>query len=413
MNIRRCFLLFSIILIFFSSCSVERSSVAILWTDRPELAFYTEYFNTSQDLHHVEVRYYENPARRLSETTEIPDMVVGSFLNSAGSRGFFRSLDHILDDEAAQAFYPRIYSLGRFDEQQILFPLSFNIPAIIFAQDPSQPPSNPFLIEMEEIKERSSAHNALVRDAFSRMGFTLSNNEDFLYLSAALYGANFREASPLAWEEWALQESIAYTQEWIQEVNRNVQMEDDFVFKFYNEPAERLLHTGLSLFLYMDSGSFFTLNDEIRANLDFRWIGSQESIPILESPVFFGIHRRGGANDAAEAFTRWLFNTETQRLLMEESRSKRIMEKSFGIAGGFSAMRTVTETVFPQFYPNLLGHLPPESFLSPGHVLPRNWTALKERVILPYLRESLRHGADTEILPLERRVNEWFRLNRE
>jgi len=50
-------------------------------------------------------------------------------------------------------------------------------------------------------------------------------------------------------------------------------------------------------------------------------------------------------------------------------------------------MKTVTEQVFPQFYPDLLGRMPPESYLSPPNILPRNWIAMKQRVILPYLRD--------------------------
>ena len=113
------------------------------------------------------------------------------------------------------------------------------------------------------------------------------------------------------------------------------------------------------------------------------------------------------------AFTRWFFTTETQRMLLEERRSKRLNEASFGIAGGLSAMRTVTEQVFPQFYPDLIGHLPGESFLSAGNILPRNWMSIKERVVVPYLGERIRHTGGEPIRPLEQRMADWYRLNRE
>ena len=100
-------------------------------------------------------------------------------------------------------------------------------------------------------------------------------------------------------------------------------------------------------------------------------------------------------------------------MLLEAARNNRMHETSFGIAGGFSGMKSVTERIFPQFYPDLLGHIPPENYLSPPEILPRNWMDIKERVILPYLRESIRHSADTESRTLERRVSDWYRLNRE
>ena len=89
-----------------------------------------------------------------------------------------------------------------------------------------------------------------------------------------------------------------------------------------------------------------------------------------------------------------------------------MMETSFGIGGGFSAMRPVTEMIFPQFYPGLLGHMPPEDFLSPANILPGNWMILKERVILPYLHERARQPNNAGIYQLERRLADWQRVNR-
>jgi hypothetical protein len=56
--------------------------------------------------------------------------------------------------------------------------------------------------------------------------------------------------------------------------------------------------------------------------------------------------------------------------------------------------------------------MPPEEFLSPPNVLPRNWNSLKERVILPYLHDAIR-SEEGDGIPLERRVGEWSLLNRE
>jgi hypothetical protein len=129
--------------------------------------------------------------------------------------------------------------------------------------------------------------------------------------------------------------------------------------------------------------------------------------------VFWGLCRKGKAKKAATAFTQWFFRQENQRLLLESGRNKRMNETSFGISGGFSAIRGVTEQVFPRFYPSLLGHMPQEEFLSPPNVLPRNWTGLKERVILPYLHERIRGNEKEELSSLERRISDWYRLNRE
>jgi hypothetical protein len=245
------------------------------------------------------------------------------------------------------------------------------------------------------------------------MGFSPSWDDDFLFLVAALFNSSFREAAPLAWDAAALERSMAFVSEWIDEVNTNIQTEEDFTFKYLYDPPAKLVLSGRILFAYMTSAGLFTLAEERRTNLDFRWVAEKNTIPLIEGTVYYGIAKKGKAQRAAAAFTRWFFQAENQRLLLEKSRDNRMIETSFGIAGGFSALRPVTEQIFPQFYPSLLGHMPPEDFLSPANILPRNWTSLKERIILPYLHECIHKTGGKAIIPLERRISDWYRLNRE
>jgi ABC-type glycerol-3-phosphate transport system substrate-binding protein len=404
------------VLIFacFTSCAFKNSNTVVLWTDRPEFALYAEYFNAAHDRYRVEVRFFNSPAQRLTETDEFPDIVAASWLNSASVRPHFKRLDRLFRRGGLprSSFYSSLLSLGNIDGRQFFLPVSYNIPAMVFARDFSQAPSNSFTIEMQEIKERSRAFNTERNGVYERMGFTPSSNDEFLFIAATLFGASFREGAPIAWDALNLGESLTWIQRWILEANTSVQAEDDFAYKYFFDPPDRLVNSGRILFTYMDSSRFFTLPEERRANLDFRWLAAGERIPLYEGCVFYGISRRTRAPRAAEAFTKWFFSTDTQRLLMEASKEKRLNETSFGIAGGFSAMRTVTEHVFPLFYPDLLGRMPPESFLSPPHILPRNWMDIKERIILPYLRDRIRHSGRDEIRSLERRLSDWHRLNR-
>ena len=411
------------------SCSSKGSGVAILWTDSPEFAFYAEYFNASQDRYKVEVHYYESPAQKLTEpgnqrretggsrdiNGEFPDIVAAGWLKSSSTRALFKPLDNIFSKNGLDhsSFYPRLLSLGSIDGRQALLPVSFNVPAMIFARDFGQSSSNPFTIEMEEIRERSKDYNIEANGVYTRMGFSLSSNDEFLFVAATLFGASFREASPIAWESQALEQSVTWIQQWIAEANASTQAEDDFAFKYFYDPPDKLVNSGRILYSYMNSSKFFTLPEERRANLDFRWVAAKEMIPLDEYSVYYGILKKTKAAKAADAFTLWFFSADTQRQLLEAAKSKRLLETSFGIAGGFSAMKTVTEQIFPHFYPDLLGHVPPESFLSPANILPRNWMVLKERVILPYLRERIRHSSRDEVRPLERRISDWSRLNRE
>jgi ABC-type glycerol-3-phosphate transport system substrate-binding protein len=407
--------LFILIFAYFSSCVLGTSNRIIIWTDRPEFALYGEYFNASQNKYKVEIRFYESPAQRLTEEREFPDIVAASWLRSASVRPFFKPLNSIFKKEgfSRSIFYPRLLAMGSVDNRQYLLPVNYNIPAIVFARDSGQSPSNPFTIEMEEIKERGKAYNIASNGVYSRMGFSLSSNDEFIFNAAVLFGSAFREASPVAWDSQAFEQSITWIKGWIAEANTSIQVEDDFAFKYFYDPPDKLISSGRILYSYMPSSRFFTLPEDRRSNLDFRWIAAKDLIPLDESSMYYGIYKKTKAFAGAKAFTVWFFSTETQRLLLEMSKNNRLQETSFGIAGGFSAMKTVTEQVFPQFYPALIGRMPPESFLSPPNVLPRNWMDIKGRTILPYLRERIRYPTREEVRSLERRLSDWYRLNRE
>jgi ABC-type glycerol-3-phosphate transport system substrate-binding protein len=424
MRFLRPALLITALTLLFGSCGRGEPHTAILWTDRPEFAVYAEYFNSSQDEYKIETRFFDSltmPSGRRSNSRDTqppsgaapPDIVAGSWLKSASTRTLFRPLDYLFRSGAVNrdAFYAHLLSLGRIEGKQYLLPVSFNIPALAFSRDNSGLLSNLFVIELEEIKTAGRAYNIETGGAYTRMGFSPSWNNEFLFVTATLFNSSFREADPLAWDEDALDRSITYIRNWVEEANTSITMEDDFAFKYFFIPPSKLAISGRILFTYLDSAEFFTLAEEQRDNLDFRWIAEKDTIPLSENSTYYGIYKYGKAKKAAAAFTQWFFREETQRLLLSESKKLRMNETLFGIANGFSAMRTVTEQIFPQFYPSLLGHMPPQDSLSPPNILPHNWTALKERVILPYLHDRIRSpGGDSQ--SLKQRLTDWLRINR-
>jgi len=396
------------------SCSPGRNKTAILWSDRPEFAFYGENFNAVQDQYKIETRYYDFPAQKLKESGANPDIVVGSWLKGVSVRIFFRPLDSLYqkNNSFQHDFYPRLLSLGNVEGKQYLLPVSFNAPMVIFARDKGGQLSNPFTIDFNEMKRLGKNFNTEARGGYTRMGFSPSWDDNFLFITAALYNTSFREADPIAWDPLALEQAMSFAHDWICEANTNIQAVDDFTFKYFYNPPAKLALSGRILFTCMDSDSFFTLAEDQQNHLDFRWLAEQDTIPLTERTVYLGLVKKGKAPKAAEAFLRWFFNAETQRGILEKNRQNRMAETSFGISGGFSAMRPVTEQVFPRFYQGLLGHMPPAEFLSPANVLPVNWMALKERVILPYLHDRARQPDNEGIYQLERRLADWLRINR-
>jgi hypothetical protein len=377
------------------------------------MAVYASAFNAVQDEYVVEVHYTEAPAAELAaldgsasaNESFFPDIVAGAWLKSASTVKRFKSLDveQLVD---TGLFYKELLDLGRINGSQYLLPISFNLPAMVFEHNNEGLVSNPFTIGLEEIRSLALAYNTE-----SNMGFSPVWNSDFLYIIANLYGASFSESndeqSALAWNNDALNAASQYAQAWVED--NGLQTNDDFVFKYFYEPQVRLAATNRILFTYMDSGEFFTLQDAERANLGFRWVAGEGEIPIIEGICYLGICKYAHASKAAEAFAVWFFKEETQRQFLESAKQFRQMERSFGIAGGFSALRPVTEQIFPQYYPGLLGHMPPEDYLKPPNILPRNWMVLKEQVVIPWLLSSARNES---ALPFASFLASWQRSNR-
>jgi ABC-type glycerol-3-phosphate transport system substrate-binding protein len=359
------------------------------------------------------VRYHEFPAEEMEKSNPCPDIIAGGRMKNVSIVTDFRALDNVFGAKklSRNIFYPRLLAVGRIDRYQYLLPVSFNIPALVFLKDRENELSNSFTINFEEIKTLSKSFNIETRGTYTRMGFSPLWNDDFLLVAATLFDASFREDMPLAWDQRALDRSMNFIYNWTHEINTNNQMEGDFTFKYFFEPPEKLIQSGRILFSYMASNSFFTLNEDIKNNLDFRWLMEDNRIPITEGTVYMGIPKKSKSQKAAMAFMQWFFRIESQRQILEYCRSKRINESVFGICGGFSALNSVTEQIFPQFYPDLLGSIPPSENLVPHNNLPPNWAVIKERVVLPYLHDRARSAGPDEVTPLEKRLNDWIRVN--
>jgi ABC-type glycerol-3-phosphate transport system substrate-binding protein len=405
---RVCLFLLAVV---FISC--DDNNTAQIWTDRPEFALYGELFNTVQDQYKVAVKYIEFPGIELNIQNK-PDIIVASWLKNNSTGSNFKSMDNLFGAKklSRNIFYPQLLAIGRIDRTQYLLPVSFNIPALIFSRNKEQYLSNQFTVGFDEIKKLGKEYNTISRGIYTRMGFSPLWNDNFLITTAVLSGASFREANPLTWDSAALERSMAFINNWTNEINTSNQDEDDFTFRYFFEPPERLLQGGRIFFSYTESRDLFLLSEESKNQIDFRWVMEQNRILVTEDSVYLGIPKRVKSKKAAKEFILWFFKVENQRRILEYSRANRINENIFGICGGFSALNLVTEQIYPLFYPELLGRMPPSEHFTHQNILPANWLIIKERVILPYLHDRARKEHAEEVYPLERRLADWMRMNR-
>jgi hypothetical protein len=428
-----CVLCAASVPLFFADCDSSNARIVTIWTDQSVVALYAGYFNSAQDTtrnaYKAEVVYVDNASEYLAETMpqgkDGPDIVIGNWLNSTGTIALFKPIWSFYqkNDPHENVFYPGLLEDGQLKGDQVLLPVSFDAQLLVFDRSNAALLPDPFSLSMAELQETGAAYNLMQNGIWTRVGFSPLWNEDFLFLSTMLLGAGWREAKPIAWDDEKLKAAIEMLREWIVVANDSIQADEDFSFKYSYESPDKLAAGGRILFTVMRASDFFKLAEERRNALDFRWLEHEGQIVPAENIVYYGIYRKLGSEAKAAAFTNWFFNEESQDAMLAKGRATRSAETFFGIAGGFSAMRGVTETVFMRHYTGMLGHAPHgEKIVSPG-VFPPFFPEMKKGVILPYLGEQIRGQPQRQIRStndingngangdtLEARLSDWTRM---
>ena len=399
--------------LFLSSCSKNQKTL-ILWTDNPEFRLYTELFNTKQNDVKILTVYKDSPTESFPPPKDepAPDLIAGKWLNAESLAKFYLPLDYLLSDSriSRKNFYKNILNAGEINGKQLLLPVNFNIPSIIFSSDNSYLLSDDYFLTPEQIKEVCTEKNRTNKNnSYTFMGFAPSWNPDFLYTLTKLKSADYgRKGNTFTWNEEAISSTTDFIKDWTKEINTSTLAENDYKFKYLYTPELKWITQGNSLFAYMNSNSLLKNPPEKLENIDFRWLKGNDGIPTEDGITFISMYRNSKKLSSAEKFITWFFSKENQKEMLEWKKSMNLVSNSFGIAGGFSALKEVNEKYFPIFYPALLGNLPPEEYITANEKLPERWENLKEKVILPYLKQAVNTEEQTGVqLNLTSLYTEW------
>ena len=398
----------------FTSCTkTEEDKIAVIWTDRAEFVSYCEVFNNSQNEYKIIVEYKKSPVDAIINTDVQPDIVIGSWLKGKSARVKFRKINNLFGEKKINKtdFYPELLNLGNISGNQYLLPISFNLPMIIFSSANKFKTKSDFSISTDEIRDFSIKFNKAAKGTYTAMGFSPRWSDDFLYMNTKGFNASFEEEKDFfSWNDKSLQNAINYIRDWSREVNTSAAAEDDFKFKYLYDSPYVLVKNGRCLFYYASSEELFSTPQKRLENIDFRWLAFSGKTPLKDDILYGGICSKAKNPKAAEAFFIWFFQVKTQEQLLNRANEMDLMINAFGLAGGFSALRQVTEKLFPRYYPLLLSHLPQtQSFYAP-HILPSNWPMLKKEILMPYLKDACNTSAYHNSIPsLNKKIAEWYK----
>ena len=353
----------------------------------------------------VSVVYKPSPALAVRQAEVQPDIVIGSFLNDRRTIPLFQSLDRMIEDGQLETeeFYPGILDLGVFEEKQTLLPISFSLPLMFFLDSYREIES--FDLSLGQIREHAAGFPEL-HPSRTVLGYSPRWNPEAAFTWLRLLNVDFRETmeGTLVWNQESLDRGISDMREWIEEVNGGWEADIEFIEKYMYEPPYKLVNSGRILFAFSHIDTYFfipppTGNTLISAGFPMRtryrfgkiWF-LQESPGQREEALLPGLFSSG------------FFRPENQALLLETSQYKRM--RHFGIAGGFSSLQGVNEIELPRFFPELVGHVPPASFIEFPPALPDIWNDLKSESILPWLQSQLNEVPASQ--DLSRSIERWI-----
>lgn len=377
-----------------------RHRPVVLVSDRPEMAAVVEHFNSLSPEHRVVLSYQAQPVQVLLARRAEADLVLGSHLDGAASRRNLDSLEGLLrrGEVRREDFYQTLLAGGRDEKRQILLPFTFNLPAVVFLPGERLADIPNLAVDIEYLKQKSGEFNQSVRSRFVRVGYSPLWVPDFLYTASTLFGVGFQEGvqDTLRWNSQALQAMQSSFAAWIVELNQGFEQDNAFARRYLYEPLPRLLEDGRILFYPAGSEELLERLAGQDQETDFRWLRGENGIPVNEDVRYFGIPRGARNRRGARLFVAWVLQPETQARLLQIKSDKRV--PGFGLAGGFSSIRSVTERHYPAQHRQLLGRIPPsEMIVAPG-ALPSLWEPLKSEVVVPWLADLVGGQAEEKDL---------------
>ncbi len=396
-----------------ASRTVYQQDRIVIWTSCREFAQYIELFNRQHKDNCAILVYKENPALSIppAKDENPPDIIVGFWLRTDSPQKNFKSLSYLFDTKklTSDIFYPQLLDSGKRKNEQYLLPVSFNLPAIIFSAENKELIPDSYILSLKQIRETASAYNTKnKKEVYTKIGFTPLDNSDFLYLVAKMKGADFREEKgEIVSNSQGLQNAVGFLNEWVNADNTSAQMEEDFTFKYLFMPYYRQVSSGRTLFAYTTSDNLFKILKEQDLEIDYRWIVEDKKIFIEDSNMMMGIYKKANNQVGATEFINWFFQSENQQKILDSKEKMNLETDMFGIAGGFSSLRDVTEHILPVYYNQLLTNLPPNEMLTVPQQLPARWESYRTLVVEPYIKESITADSKESSPLLQDYEKEW------
>ena len=382
----------ALLLVALGACD-RTQPIVELWSDRAELAAYVETFNAAGGPVKVELTYVAQPAQELLRAAAAPDLVLGSWLSSPELQRLLAPFERTLGERvAAASFYPGLLAAGAADGRQFTLPFAFNLPVVVFARAAAPPEIDQFVLTVEELRRLGEEFVTATPERLIHVGFSPLWNVDLVYYLAESFGRGFAATAEgqVVIDAAAVARAVAVAHDWIRASHGGIAGDRQFTDTYFHRPLYQLVLEGRVRMYLSDIASFALVPEPKRELLDFRWLALGGGIPVLEDYPSFAIPAAAANAAGARLFLSWIFQPEVQARLLETAAFKRL--RSFGLVGGFPALREVSQRILPRTHGFLIGRLPDADLLRLPAPAPVYWSEAKEQVVRPWLRAAVAAG---------------------
>jgi ABC-type glycerol-3-phosphate transport system substrate-binding protein len=316
-------------------------------------------------------------------------LVIAPYIENRSTSELFQPLDGVLNRRLTKSdFYADLLATGRRNNRQLFLPVSFHLPLVYYQQDVPPFGEHP-IITPEEMMNRAEGFNRGTGTRWLNLAYSPAWSPEFLYHYARAQGVDFTEGPDGApeWSQEELDKVMQSAKEWIETASGSAALDREFAERYLYTPELELVRQGRIAYGFSTSAEFLSLPESMRPDLQFRWLGHEGTVPVLENVIFAGIPQGANNVPGAHDFFEFLFSAENQTLLIEDALRKQV--DGFGVAGGFSSLWKVTEREMGRFYPKLRGHVPPDESLRFPPPSPRHWGELLPEIVIPWLQREV------------------------
>ncbi|MEM5947394.1 hypothetical protein WKV44_02445 [Spirochaetia bacterium 38H-sp] len=360
-------------------------SIRVL-TNIEQTTLWAELFMAEHPMEKVELVFEDDISLYLSQHNDIDLVITDTTLEHSYFLPYPNKNNRIAD---GKRFYSGILKMPGNSDGIKFFPISFDLPIFVAKKDSFTDYSDGILIDIKSAKKMAAEKTMIKNNKLKDPVFFPVFSDDFIMDSLHLFKVNFVKANnnKIIWDNRELEAFTDFIADWYIASKTDYTIAKNYGDKYLRLPQEQCILQDRTGMMYMRLSDFFSIREESREKLDFKFLSGDSIVPATGRLVYAAVPVRSKKQDISELFLNWLFDQDTQKRIIEYTKEQGL--PFFGMAGGLSSITEISEAVFPIAYRELAGKIPESEHIMFSPPQEEDIKKFIEKKLLPWLDEIL------------------------